>query len=92
LPTGKCFPNQTLAALQDHISGIVPEAIVEAEVAMFTAEDEDRLLAGNPDFVVDAIDDIDTKVSFCLLAGLMGEVSLQVAAWIGSGSKQVDFG
>jgi len=48
--------------LQAHFASIVPEAIVEAEVAMFTVENEERLLKGNPDFVVDAIDDIDTKV------------------------------
>ena len=29
---------------------------------MYTAEAEDALLAGSPDFVVDAIDNIDTKV------------------------------
>jgi tRNA A37 threonylcarbamoyladenosine dehydratase len=64
---GNDFPSQrelqALSALQDHFSCIVPEAVVEAEVAMFTAEDEERLLGGNPDFVLDAIDDIDTKVA-----------------------------
>lgn len=29
---------------------------------MYTAEAEEALLAGDPDFVVDAIDNIDTKV------------------------------
>ena len=29
---------------------------------MYTAKAEDALLAGSPDFVVDAIDNIDTKV------------------------------
>lgn len=48
--------------MQAHLYGIVPEAAVEAVVAMFTAESEERLLQGNPDYVVDAIDDIDTKV------------------------------
>jgi hypothetical protein len=51
-----------LLTLQTHFACIVPEALVEAEVAMFTAEHEETLLEGNPDFVVDAIDDIDTKV------------------------------
>lgn len=32
---------------------------------MYTAEAEEGLLAGNPDFVLDAIDNIDTKVLAC---------------------------
>ena len=51
-----------MSNFQEHFSHIVPEAVVEAEVAMFTSEMEDKLLGGNPDFVLDAIDDIDTKV------------------------------
>ena len=31
-------------------------------MAMFTSDMEDKLLGGNPDYVLDAIDDIDTKV------------------------------
>ena len=30
---------------------------------MYTEEAEEQLLAGNPDFVLDAIDNIDTKVA-----------------------------
>ena len=41
---------------------IVPEAQVEAVVEMYTTEAEERLLGGSPDFVLDAIDNIDTKV------------------------------
>ena len=32
---------------------------------MFTAEAEDKLLQGDPDYVLDAIDDIETKVCAC---------------------------
>lgn len=35
---------------------------VEAHVTMYTEEAEEQLLGGNPDFVLDAIDNIDTKV------------------------------
>ena len=35
---------------------------------MYTAEAENALLAGSPDFVVDAIDNIDTKVGQCCLS------------------------
>ena len=31
-------------------------------MAMFTSQTEDKLLGGTPDYVLDAIDDIDTKV------------------------------
>lgn len=41
---------------------IVPEARVEPVVAMYTPEAEEQLLGGSPDFVLDAIDNIDTKV------------------------------
>lgn len=42
---------------------MVPEAQVEALVQMYTAEEEDALLDGQPDYVIDAIDNIDTKVA-----------------------------
>ena len=48
--------------MQRHFQDIVPEAQVEGEVAMFTAKAEDHLLRGEPDYVLDAIDDIETKV------------------------------
>lgn len=40
---------------------IVPEAALEPVVEMYTAEAEERLLGGRPDYVLDAIDNIDTK-------------------------------
>lgn len=48
---------------QEHFRQLVPEASVEACVQMYTAEDEDALLDGAPDYVIDAIDNIDTKVA-----------------------------
>jgi hypothetical protein len=38
------------------------QAEVEAVVEMYTQEREEELLGGNPVFVLDAIDNIDTKV------------------------------
>ncbi len=35
-------------------------------VEMYTQEREEELLAGDPSFVLDAIDNIDTKVGCCL--------------------------
>ncbi len=48
--------------LERHFEAIVPEAQVEARVEMYTVEAEESALAGAPDFVIDAIDNIDTKV------------------------------
>ena len=57
---------------QAHLQRIVPEAEIEAEKAMFGEDTADALLGGSPDFVLDAIDNLNTKVAAaCLLvAGL----------------------
>lgn len=47
--------------MQRHFLDIVPEARIEACVAMYTQDAEEELLSEQPDFVLDAIDDIDTK-------------------------------
>jgi tRNA threonylcarbamoyladenosine dehydratase len=41
---------------------LASQAEVEACVDMYTQESEERLLSGQPTFVIDAIDNIDTKV------------------------------
>lgn len=51
-----------LGHLQDHFHQILPEADIEAVNAMYTEAAEEQLLGGGPDFVLDAIDNIDTKV------------------------------
>ena len=38
------------------------QAEIECVVEMYTADKEEALLHGNPDFVIDAIDNLDTKV------------------------------
>jgi tRNA threonylcarbamoyladenosine dehydratase len=50
--------------LAEHFRGIFPEASVEAKVAMFSQETEASLLGMDPkpDMVLDAIDNLDTKV------------------------------
>lgn len=62
LAAQNCRPDLTPSCLQRHFNGIVPEAEVEAHVAMFTEDTEEELLEGKPDYVLDAIDDINTKV------------------------------
>ena len=48
--------------MQDHFNTILPEADVEAVNSMYTEAAEEQLLGGSPDYVLDAIDNIDTKV------------------------------
>ena len=49
--------------LQEHFQQILPEADIQAVNAMYTGAAEEQLLGGQPDFVLDAIDNIDTKVA-----------------------------
>ena len=45
---------------------------MEAVGEMYTAEGEERLLGGSPDFVLDAIDNIETKVGQCRQCSCLG--------------------
>jgi len=47
--------------LKDHINRIIPQCEVEAFNTLFSKENAPDLLGGNPDFVVDCIDNINTK-------------------------------
>lgn len=49
--------------LKNHFSSIFPECCVEAKVMLYDSSSEEEILSGNPDFVLDCIDNIDTKVS-----------------------------
>lgn len=51
--------------LQKHFASIFPESHVEVKVQMYDASSEEEILSGYPDFVLDCIDNIDTKVFFC---------------------------
>lgn len=48
--------------LKKHFSTIFPECQIEAKVCLYDASSEDEILSGSPDFVLDCIDNIDTKV------------------------------
>lgn len=48
--------------LKKHFSAIFPECHVEAKVLLYDSSSEEEILSGNPDFVLDCIDNIDTKV------------------------------
>lgn len=51
--------------LQKYFSAIFPECRIEARVQLYDASSEEEILSGQPDFVLDCIDNIDTKVTFC---------------------------
>jgi len=61
-----------------------PVCDVEAVPSMFTAADADALLAGNPTYVVDCIDDISTKAD---LLQACQRLKLPVISALGAGGK-----
>ena len=77
----------TSASTQEHFARLVPEADVDARCAMYTAESEDELLAGSPDYVIDAIDNIDTKVALLVACRKRGIPVLCVAGAGAPGSS-----
>ena len=70
--------------LAAHFREIYPEAVLDVRVAMYEESAEEELLGGNPDFVVDCIDNIDTKVH--LLAACVRR-QVPVLACGGAGAK-----
>jgi len=72
------------AALAAAFRGIMPEAAVEPRVAMFTAESAADLLAGPVAYVIDAIDNIGTKVDLLRACAARG---LPVVCAAGAGAK-----
>lgn len=53
--------------LKKHFSAIFPECHVDAKVLLYDSSSEEEILSGNPDFVLDCIDNIDTKVKHILI-------------------------
>ncbi|CDH50688.1 ubiquitin--protein ligase molybdopterin-converting factor [Lichtheimia corymbifera JMRC:FSU:9682] len=51
-----------VTAIKKHFKRIAPFVTVESCIDLFNAETADTLLSGSPDYVVDAIDNIDTKL------------------------------
>eukprot|EP00605_Chrysophyceae_sp_TOSAG23-4_P001473 GSChrysophyteH1.ASY1.ANO1.1609.1 assembled CDS len=70
--------------LKERLQAIAPWVEVDAVTEMFVASEADRLLAGKPTYVLDCIDDVNTKaelIAFCVKAGL------QVLTSMGAGGK-----
>ena len=70
--------------LKSHFEKIYPEAQIEAKVMLYERSREELLLGGHPDFVVDCIDNVETKVD--LLAACVWR-NIQVIACGGAGAK-----
>ncbi|KAH7533254.1 hypothetical protein FEM48_Zijuj04G0111100 [Ziziphus jujuba var. spinosa] len=70
--------------LKEHFSSIFPECHVEAKVLLYDASSEEEILSGCPDFVLDCIDNIDTKVA--LLAACVRR-GLKVLSATGAGAR-----
>ncbi|PON83179.1 Ubiquitin-activating enzyme E [Trema orientale] len=72
--------------LREHFLSIFPECKIEAKVLLYDASSEDEILSDRPDFVLDCIDNIDTKVPFvnnsaCVRRGL------KVLSAMGAGAR-----
>ncbi|KAJ6936011.1 hypothetical protein NC652_010908 [Populus alba x Populus x berolinensis] len=70
--------------LKKHFSTIFPECHIEAKVLLYDASTEEKILSGHPDFVLDCIDNIDTKVA--LLAACVRR-GLKVLSATGAGAR-----
>ncbi|KAM7267781.1 hypothetical protein ACFE04_009947 [Oxalis oulophora] len=70
--------------LQKHFSSIFPECQIEAKVLLYNDSTEEEILGCRPDFVLDCIDNIDTKVS--LLAACVRR-GLKVLSATGAGAR-----
>ncbi|XP_021600052.1 tRNA threonylcarbamoyladenosine dehydratase isoform X1 [Manihot esculenta] len=70
--------------LKKHFSLIFPECHIEAKVLLYDSSSEEEILSGNPDFVLDCIDNIDTKVA--LLAACVHR-GLKVLSATGAGAR-----
>ncbi|XP_052197432.1 tRNA threonylcarbamoyladenosine dehydratase isoform X1 [Diospyros lotus] len=70
--------------LKKHFSSIFPECHVDVKVMLYDASSEEEILSGHPDFVLDCIDNIDTKVA--LLAACVRR-GLKVLSATGAGAR-----
>src|SRR5688572_18516145 len=70
--------------MKDFFARIMPSTEVEAVRDVFKEENAARLLAGNPDFVVDAIDNKVTKAS---LIKYCFDRKLKIISCMGAGGK-----
>ncbi|KAL3680679.1 hypothetical protein R1sor_023635 [Riccia sorocarpa] len=70
--------------LQKHFKEIFPECEVDARVQMFDSSTAEDILSGCPDFVLDCIDNIDTKIALLAECARRG---LKVLSATGAGAR-----
>ncbi|XP_015076161.1 tRNA threonylcarbamoyladenosine dehydratase isoform X2 [Solanum pennellii] len=70
--------------LKKHFQSIFPECHIDAKVILYDSSSEEEILSGHPDFVLDCIDNIDTKVA--LLAACVRR-GLKVLSATGAGAR-----
>ena len=58
-----CHASSASLWLQRHFQRIAPEAELDTINAMYSQDSSERLLSGSPHFVLDAIDNLETKVA-----------------------------
>jgi tRNA threonylcarbamoyladenosine dehydratase len=71
-------------AIKNHLTEIVPHAKIEAFQQLFDINTAQNLLSGKPDFVLDCIDNLETKVdliAYCL------QNKIKILASMGAGAK-----
>ncbi|ORX47513.1 hypothetical protein DM01DRAFT_1385900 [Hesseltinella vesiculosa] len=71
-------------AMQKHLKLIAPDCDIDARIELFSAATADDLLRGQPDYIVDAIDNIQTKVD---LIHYCYDHQLKVISSMGAGAK-----
>jgi len=73
-------------ALVKHLLEFAPHCrdTIDAQVAMFDGEHAEEMLAGNPDFVLDCIDDVATKID---LLKYCADHGIRVLSSMGAGAK-----
>ncbi|KAG0171551.1 hypothetical protein DFQ28_000808 [Apophysomyces sp. BC1034] len=73
-----------VTAITKHFKQIAPFCDIDSRIELFNAETAEELLSGDPDYVVDAIDNIDTKldlIKYCY------DHKLEVISSMGAGAK-----
>ncbi|KAL6521365.1 hypothetical protein OROGR_017934 [Orobanche gracilis] len=76
--------NPKALCLKKHLLTIFPECHVDAKVLLYDSSSEGEILSGHPDFILDCIDNIDTKVA--LLAACVRR-GLKVMSATGAGAR-----
>ncbi|SAL98381.1 hypothetical protein [Absidia glauca] len=70
--------------MERHFTLISPNCDLDIRIDLFNADNADDLLGGNPDYVIDAIDNINTKID---LVRYCFDHNLKVISSMGAGAK-----